>query len=337
MRIWIRTKAIRAFCRNKKCIYFIATPCHGNLGDHAIVYAQHQLMREMKIGENVVEISRGEYERLKSRLQNFIKKEDLIIIDGGGNLGTLWIEEENKMRDIVQRFPHNPIFIFPQTAYYEESQWGKEELEQSTAIYNEHSKLVIFCRDFVTYRLVSTRFAGVAAFYTPDMVPFLKNVQKKRKRRGILFCLRRDLEAACPEELANILKSYFVKRGYETRNTSTVIANGVSKRTRKRKLQIKWKELSAAELVITDRLHGMIFCAITGTPCVALDNISHKVREGYEWIKYLPYISFCDNYGNELLYKINTRLEDREDFSFDREPLEPYYNQIKKEVKKAFN
>ena len=42
-------------------------------------------------------------------------------------------------------------------------------------------------------------------------------------------------------------------------------------------LNKKFREFSERNLIITDRLHGMIFAAITGTPCVAMDNISHKI------------------------------------------------------------
>ena len=31
-------------------------------------------------------------------------------------------------------------------------------------------------------------------------------------------------------------------------------------------------EIGKRKVVVTDRLHGMIFCAITGTPCVVFSN-----------------------------------------------------------------
>ena len=55
---------------------------------------------------------------------------------------------------------------------------------------------------------------------------------------------------------------------------------------------IKFRE---CELVITDRIHGMIFAAITGTPCIALSNYNYKVKGTYEWIKNLGYIKFTDD------------------------------------------
>ena len=48
-------------------------------------------------------------------------------------------------------------------------------------------------------------------------------------------------------------------------------------------------------MVITDRLHGMIFCAITETNCIVLDSKSPKLRGCYEWISHLGYIRFVSN------------------------------------------
>ena len=39
----------------------------------------------------------------------------------------------------------------------------------------------------------------------------------------------------------------------------------------------------------------MIFCAITGTPCIVINSKSPKVRGCYEWIKDLEYIRFADS------------------------------------------
>lgn len=50
--------------------------------------------------------------------------------------------------------------------------------------------------------------------------------------------------------------------------------------------------ISEMELLITDRLHGMIFGFITGTPTIALSNNNPKIRESYKWIESCPYVSF---------------------------------------------
>ena len=44
----------------------------------------------------------------------------------------------------------------------------------------------------------------------------------------------------------------------------------------------KFKDFQKSELVITDRLHGMIFCYITKTPCIVMPNNNHKILMTYE-------------------------------------------------------
>ena len=60
-------------------------------------------------------------------------------------------------------------------------------------------------------------------------------------------------------------------------------------------LSNKFTEFNRAKLVITDRLHGMIFAAITETPCVVFGSYTHKIVESYKWLKDLEYIKFCED------------------------------------------
>jgi pyruvyl transferase EpsI len=51
------------------------------------------------------------------------------------------------------------------------------------------------------------------------------------------------------------------------------------------------------EVVVTDRLHGMIFAAITGTPCVVLQNSNHKIESTHQtWLSSLSHIMLQEGY-----------------------------------------
>jgi pyruvyl transferase EpsI len=69
----------------------------------------------------------------------------------------------------------------------------------------------------------------------------------------------------------------------------------VTQAMRDEQLQAKWQEFAASRLVITDRLHAMIFAVITGTACIAVDNKSKKVSGVYEWLQDVPYVHYCDS------------------------------------------
>ncbi|MDN6852548.1 MAG: polysaccharide pyruvyl transferase family protein, partial [Tetragenococcus koreensis] len=56
-------------------------------------------------------------------------------------------------------------------------------------------------------------------------------------------------------------------------------------------LTLKLDQIKASEVVVTDRLHGMIFSAITQTPCLVFDNNYGKASAFYyNWLEDLDYI-----------------------------------------------
>ena len=86
------------------------------------------------------------------------------------------------------------------------------------------------------------------------------------------------------------------------------------------------------ELVITDRLHGMIFSAITGTPCIVINSKSPKVRGCYEWIRHLDYIQFCDDVSR--IKDIYEKMEKKK-YEYDNNRLRPFYDSLKKDLLQA--
>ncbi len=84
------------------------------------------------------------------------------------------------------------------------------------------------------------------------------------------------MEKVAADENINRIKDFIRNHNIQYDETDTVINKNVSKRTRDEELRKKWDQFSKSGLVITDRLHGMIFAAITGTPCIAIDNKSKK-------------------------------------------------------------
>lgn len=330
--IFAKTTYVRL--KKGKCIFFIATPNHGNLGDHAIVYAQWQLLQDIGADDYIIELSRTEYETFKISLSKFIiKRKDLIIIDGGGNIGTLWLEEEYKMRDIITRFSQNPIYIFPQTAFFENSENGQAELKNSIRIYNSHSNLTIFCRDSDTYSLVKQNFTNVKSYYTPDTVLYLNQTCDSTRDDTCLLCFRDDKECTSNVDVKDTIITYFKDKQYPFSETTTITSENVTKTNRIKLLHDKWSEFAHARLVVTDRLHGMIFAAITGTPCLALDNVSHKVRNGYQWISHLEYILFCDN-DSQIRNKLHeVDIISAKHFNYSKKQMETDFHLIKEIIK----
>lgn len=292
--------------KHGKCIIFISVPTHGNLGDQAIVYSQYKMFESLGFKNNIVEIRNNDYLRFPDVIEKLVNSKDIIVIDGGGNMGTLWIEEEYRIRDIIKRFKNNKIIIFPETVYYSNDDFGKEEFKKAKEIYSEHKNLHIFLRDRKSYDLLKYEYINAHIEYTPDIVLYLKGLPNEINREDALICIRNDKEKVLGEDVTREIEKIFKNKKIKTKYTSTISDNSVSKEIREKELYKKWSEFSKSKIVITDRLHGMIFAAITATPCVALNNSNGKVKGVYEWIKDLPYITFCDDFNklNEAIEKV---------------------------------
>lgn len=316
-------------------VWFIAAPRHGNLGDHAIVEAQYAFFADMGLASRIAELGKQEYLLVKEMLPRLIRPRDCIVIDGGGNIGTLWMEEETAMRDIMLRFPQNPIFIFPQTAFFEDSAWGEEQLRESVRVYSSHADLTVFCRDTATYDLFCREFPKVCALYVPDMVLYRSHEMHLQRGRDVLLCMRADKEKTAESQaMQDAVRACLEDAGVAFDVCSTVTDYDISKSRRASEIRAFLEKLSGARFVVTDRLHGMLFCAVTATPCIALDNISCKVSGGYAWLEHLPYIRLCTDLPSAVQAAQDFIRETPTACAFDNAPLQPYYAVMRERVEK---
>lgn len=283
---------IKERIRNPKAVFFVFTPEHGNLGDHAITQAETRMLEN--IGVPYIEFTGNKLSYLYYTNWLKVMNGRPILIHGGGNLGTLWFDVEKVTRKIISDNQKSPIYILPNTFYYEDSPWGKEELEKSIRLYNKHPNLHIYARERISYDAMSKIYRNVKL--VPDMVLSLDETGKMRKRNGCLLCLRNDCEKTrTDEEETAILQQVTALFGENVRYTDMCVNHSIPIKNREKELTQKFNEFSGASLVITDRLHGMIFCAITRTPCIVINSKSPKVKGCYDWIKHLDYIQFADH------------------------------------------
>ena len=308
---------ITAIHKNEgNAIIIMATPVHGNLGDHAIVYAEKYLLRDLGFEKRIIEVAGPDYALCKNNLRKCISNQDLIIIDGGGNLGILWPWEDDKLSEIISSYRHNPIIIFPQTCYYDESLEAQKRLKRNKSVYSNADRLLITLRDEKSYRFCCSHFNAHQFLLVPDIVLYLYgkiNMPIMSARTGVLLCFRKDLERVISQVDKEILKVYLKQQKISCKEISTVQDYGINRFSRQDQLNKIWYEFVSASLVITDRLHGMIFAAINGTPCLALDNVSKKVSGVYELISQLGFIKICSSVDDviknaPLFYAMNPSL-----------------------------
>lgn len=281
---------------NKKKVVLMATPAHGNLGDHAIALAEKQLLEKYINPEQILEIPYVKDNPPMWFYSFFIGKSP-VFITGGGFLGSLWPNEENMVLNAVKYFRKSRIIIFPQTVYYEKNTAGSQAEEKAKNMYHKAKNVILFLRDKQGYKYARNIFGMQKIFFAPDMALRLNVPHYNYPRNGVLCCLRRDKECAFnfnnKDKMLNILKKYFTSN--QIHYTDTVISRNLKPNEREKLLQQKWKEFSKYELIVTDRLHGMIFSLLTGTPCISVNNSNGKVKEVYEVIKENAFVQYVEN------------------------------------------
>ncbi len=307
-------------------VVLVATPQHGNLGDQAIVAAEYKLLHNIFPEKKIYEVPNGYYLSYGDLIKKYITEKDIILIDGGGNLGTLWDWEDDKITKIISDYKNNKIVIFPQTCFYKEN--SASRIKKNKIIYESAKDLTVMLREKQSYALFHNLFPNTKSILLPDVVLSLKPQIKNKRRKGVLICFRNDRERVVANGVKKQIADYLTQNGVEYKESSTVIDKKVNKSNRERELKSKFEDFSSSELVITDRLHAMIFAAITKTPCIAFDNSSKKVSGVYEWIKDNKTILCLDDADKiaDNIYKMLNCDEKAEDFIYPVEEVENILN-----------
>jgi len=311
----------------------MATPEHGNLGDHAIAEAEFLFLRDYFPEMQVSEVTGNCFRLITKEIIKRIRHEDIVIISGGGFLGSLWMNEEELVREIIRSFPENKIVIFPQTIFFENSENGQEQFRRSRDIFSGHNSLLMSVRDKTSINIAEQLLGETVklpVLFAPDIVAYRPSLEEEKgpvsPREGILACLRRDQEKVVSEKIHLVLSGIASDSKCSLRYTDTVIENRITPDMRRNNIQGKLEEFRTASLVVTDRLHGMIFAAITSTPCIAMDNSSGKVSGVYEWIRHLDYVKLAA--GLNELQELSTGLIGTTNCSYDFEKLKPVFDDL---------
>lgn len=326
--VWLLQNARTLFSGN----YFIlvGTPQHGNLGDQAIALAEYQLFAECDKEKAIIEIPSVIMYKAKW-FKKWIGNRP-IFIHGGGFIGTLWFNEEEMLRGVIKNYPNNKIVILPQTITFEDTEWGNQVKQESIEIYNAHKDLIICAREITSYEMGKQLFPNARVLSVPDMVVGYNVTDVfQGNRKGAIMCMRSDCEKALSDSdnqrIEETLKRVF---GDEIQHTDTVLAHEIQKKQRSLYVNEKLKQFAGAKLVVTDRLHGMVFAALVGTPCIALGNTNGKVKGIYQWIKKLEYIQYIEQIDD--MEAMIQKLSNMENCQYDNRHILEKYEALKEIV-----
>lgn len=313
---------------SKQRLFLFQTPNHTNIGDHAIAQAEIDFLNTHFPDCLVVEVNQNVHVYFLKNLKSYVSKEDVVLIHGGGNFGNQYPHEEYIRRSVIQSFPSNKIVSFPQTIYFTRHGAGPAQLEKTKQIVAAHKQLTLIAREQVSYELMTSYFPGTKVLLTPDIVLSMNKIEPETNREGILMVLREDDEKVLSSDqhqtLATIADRYFDKVTYSDMHYHKGVRN---KRERKEVLDFKFAQFKRAQLVITDRLHGMVLAAITQTPCIAFSNYNQKVSGTYKWVEELNYIKFVA-FSDDVEVHVEELLHLEAPTPFDQSIFDQYYQQI---------
>lgn len=309
-KIWQKFRKYKCSTSDSSRLFLLNIPSHGNLGDHLLSVAEHKFLKDNFPNLLIVPVTSSDlYYSIKISLAS-VRDNDILCVTGGGFLGSLYDEEE-RFFTILNMFPRNKVIVLPQTIYYEDNIKGQNALERAKLFYRSHNNLYVVARDRNSYELLTEvlmKGHEDRVAFTPDLALYI-NKSFDFERDGILWCLRNDAEisisnTALIKEMTRQVKALEVHEVF----TDTYVSYPIPYELEDEEVRKKLEEFSHARLVITDRLHGMIYSVITGTPVIAMDNISGKVGQVYEqWLKSLSYVRFIstNDHAKDIILQMN--------------------------------
>ena len=313
----------------------LCTPTYGNLGDQALLKGEQCFIEKYFPGYKSILVSSGEL-RYVNLLKNVISSEDIVALQAGGNIGTLYSGIHNEQESAMKVFANKKLMIFPQTFYYSTDAAGLNALKKTRKLYESFEKFKVFVRDPASAHFVQENLPNTDIALMPDMVLMNCPQVLHKKREGVLVCLRGDSEATLPIVARDRLLTQVEKRFTKIRQTDTHVYYAPKNDADVQKLlNQSWTQMAESELVITDRLHGMIFALLTGTPCITILSKSPKVEGVYnEWLK--------DNKMIKIIHSVDEFSQAVEEvLTHHDEPLnlkkaETGFDEMAREIKKMW-
>lgn len=226
----------------------------------------------------------------------------IILLQGGGNFGDLWLAHQDFREQVIQHITNNKIIQLPQTIFFKQD----SSLVKTKKICNAHPDLTILCRDAQSLNLAQREFTA-PSFLCPDMAFALSATKRPcLPQIEILWLSRTDKESlkkSTPFNESGIMPTDWLEEQVTSENERSrqlrkelklqkedqVVAAALSATydaLARQRLSRGCEVLSKGKVVVTDRLHAHIICLLLNIPHILLDNNYGKIKGFYNaWTK----------------------------------------------------
>lgn len=262
-------------------VFVFGVPSHSNLGDQAQTYCITDWVHRFLPNYQVHHITLGQAFVKMLTIRRFYKKNDILLCHSGYHFTDLYHEIDAYLA-VAKLFPDAKLRIMPQTVNFINPENGQKVAE----VLRQHGNCILLCRDRISYESAKKLFPECKLRLYPDVVTSLigRIPPFNHSRKGILFCMRNDVEAFHrPEAIASLRNELAVwGDSYMTDTTLPISAEYIA--AHRRQVLMKTLDMfSRYRLVITDRYHGTIFSLIAGTPVIVVNSSDHKLSSGVKW------------------------------------------------------
>lgn len=324
----ITNDSYRHLKNQKKAFVFLAAD-YKNIGDAAITYAQVSMLRHVFVNHKIIEVPLKKSHIDLWAIKKAVNDDDIITTIGGGNMGDPYYGIERIRQEVVKTFPNNRFISFPQSYSYRDTD-PKSVINRAKKIYPNHEKALFLMRDENSYQKMRRQFPQLNLKLCPDIVLTFNLNAPEYTRSGLQLMLRDDGESVLTKEDRALIKKICTRidpqllitdTAHHMKMTDVQYRNGVFLNFIE---QIKKKSL-----VVTDRLHGVIFCYITKTPCIAINSHNGKVKNAINTYMKCDYIKVVDAFSQ---VEFNTQLKafsDPSSLNFSNN-TEAYFNEVHK-------
>ena len=268
-------------------ILLLLSPEYVNYGDLAIASMERRMLADLEY--DVLEVPCCTHEYWPESVVSAVRDDDILMFTGGGYMGSLWPDLQGYVEHMLESCPNNVMVFAPQTVYFGEDSQSEARF---ISLLGKCRKVLFLARDADTCSwLESFDLPSVSVQLIPDAVICAGNWLYEGKRSGLLKCFRDDHESVLQNEGNVVVEKLSDRLQLPITEASTMVRHVMTPLwMRDSLLSWKLKDFQHAELVITDRLHAMVFSALSGTRVVALDNVSGKVSGAHRWLSGLDYV-----------------------------------------------
>lgn len=282
-------------------------PNYANVGDSLIWLGEMAYLRSRGISPVYV-CAPENY--CKTSLEKALGLEDsIILLQGGGNFGTLWPDLQAFRERVLTDFPGVRVIQFPQSLYFDD----QEKLKKTAEVIGAHGNFTLLTRDKPSYELARENF-DCDVLMCPDMAFFIGSVTLNKTAPYDRFVLSRTDK----EKKGNWQERLPAMAGGATLNVDDWLESGRAERLLQRierhtvalrrwldrdnrMLLRLWNTLAKARMargvallqrgriVITDRLHAHILSTLLNKPHALIDNSYGKLGNFYHaWTESYP-------------------------------------------------